>query len=219
MIPKVIHYIWVGPNQMGRLQERCIESWKKYLPDYEIKFWNESNLPKGVMEHPYVVAMYEKKKWAFVSDYIRFWVLEKEGGIYLDTDTEVLKNFDDLLNNHAFVGKSKSGHTESSVIGVSSNNDFSKECLNFYDKDREFSTENTSPIVIDRVIKNNPNLEIKIYDSSYFHPCNEGEYCSSEILRKAYARHHWAESWVSFVAARRFLRRLRLMNLIKSIKS
>lgn len=102
MIPKTIHYCWFGRGQMPDLALKCIESWHKFMPDYEYKLWNEDSF--DVNQIPYTKEAYEAKKYAFVSDYVRLWVLEREGGVYLDTDVEVLKPFDDLLDNKAFAG-------------------------------------------------------------------------------------------------------------------
>lgn len=91
-IPKVIHYIWFGNNDLPEEAIACIESWKKFCPDYEIKRWDESNF--DLSSNNYVKQAYEAKKWAFVSDYARLWILVNEGGIYMDTDVEVLKSLD-----------------------------------------------------------------------------------------------------------------------------
>lgn len=99
---KKIHYCWFGGNEKSPTIKKCIESWKKYFPDWEIIEWNESNF--DVNCNLYVRQAYEAKKWAFVSDYARFWVLQKYGGLYFDTDVEVVKPFDDILDNDAFVG-------------------------------------------------------------------------------------------------------------------
>lgn len=101
-IPKIIHYCWFGGNPLPALTIKCIESWKKYLPDYEIKEWNETNFDVHCCQ--YVEEAYEAKKWAFVSDYVRYYAVYEEGGIYFDTDTEVIKPFDELLNDNAFFG-------------------------------------------------------------------------------------------------------------------
>lgn len=99
---KIIHYCWFGHGQKTKKIEECIKSWKKYFPDWEIKEWNESNF--DVHCNTYVSQAYEKQKWAFVSDYCRFWALEKYGGLYFDTDVEVIRPFDELLENKAFAG-------------------------------------------------------------------------------------------------------------------
>lgn len=217
-IPKVIHYIWVGGKPLTPMAEHCLASWSKFLPDYEIKLWNEDNSP---MEHQYVRAMYEKKKWAFVSDYIRFFVLEREGGIYLDTDMEVLRSFDGLRSATAqgFVGSSSSGQLESSIVAAPAGAQFLRAALAFYDADTGHSIVDTSPLVLERAIKAQKNAAPTVYDYTYFHPCNEGEHCSTVKLGNAYARHHWAESWVPYARVRKIARRLGILPLLKRIKN
>ena len=102
MIPKKIHYCWFGGNPLPPLAVKCIESWKKYLPDYEIKEWNESNFDLNYND--YVCEAYEVKKWAFITDVVRLYAMVTEGGIYKDTDVEVLKPLDDLLVYEAVSG-------------------------------------------------------------------------------------------------------------------
>lgn len=99
---KTIHYCWFGKAPKSKVILKCIDSWKKFFPDWEIKEWNESNF--DVKHNIYVSQAYDCKKWAFVSDYVRFWALDKYGGIYFDTDVEVIRSFDDLLDNEAFAG-------------------------------------------------------------------------------------------------------------------
>ncbi|MBT1161017.1 MULTISPECIES: glycosyltransferase family 32 protein [Bifidobacterium] len=94
-IPKVIHYCWFGNNPLPEDAKRCIESWKEYCPDFEIKKWDESNF--DINSIPYVQEAYAAKKWAFVTDYVRLWVIEKEGGVYLDTDVELIASLDQIL--------------------------------------------------------------------------------------------------------------------------
>ena len=101
-IPKKIHYCWFGGNPLPELAKKCIESWKKYCPDYEIIEWNESNFNLNCCA--YVQEAYEAKKWAFVSDVARLYALVNYGGIYMDTDVEVLKPLDDLLSYEAVSG-------------------------------------------------------------------------------------------------------------------
>ena len=102
MIPKKIHYCWFGRGPLPKSAKKCIASWKKFFPDYEIIEWNEDNY--SVDKIPYVRQAYEAKKYAFVSDYARFDILYHEGGIYFDTDVEVIKPFDDILTKGAFMG-------------------------------------------------------------------------------------------------------------------
>ena len=102
VIPKVIHYCWFGGNPLPELALKCIASWKKFLPDYEIKEWNERNF--DVYQAPYIAEAYRLKKYAHVSDYARFWILYHYGGVYFDTDVEVIRPLDDLLAKGSFVG-------------------------------------------------------------------------------------------------------------------
>ncbi len=102
MIPKIVHYCWFGRNPLPKSAEKCIASWKKYLPDYEIKEWNEDNFNVNII--PYTQQAYEAKKYAFVSDYARFWILYHFGGIYFDTDVELIKRIDDIIERGAFMG-------------------------------------------------------------------------------------------------------------------
>jgi mannosyltransferase OCH1-like enzyme len=215
-IPKIIHYVWVGDKPLTPLAERCIASWREHLPDYEIKLWNEQNSP---MQHHYVQEMYRQKKWAFVSDYIRFFVLEKEGGIYLDTDTEVLKSFDSLLNHGAFFGKTKDGMIAAGVIGAVPHHPAIKAMLDVYDTDREYSTARTSPITVTEVLEQNSFADVFVYEFPYFNPCDDGENCTAAKLLLAYTNNHWAESWVKFAKLRKFLRRVGLMPIVKRLKN
>lgn len=100
MIPKVIHYVWLGNEKKPLLIKKCIESWKKKLPDYEIKLWNSENIPHNV----WIDEALSAKKWAFVADYVRAWALYNYGGIYFDSDVFVKKSFDDFLQNSFFTG-------------------------------------------------------------------------------------------------------------------
>lgn len=108
MIPKKIHYCWFGLGDMPELAQRCIASWHKFMPDWEYKLWNEENF--DVNSTPYTKEAYTAGKYAFVSDYVRLWVLERAGGLYLDVDFEVYKPFDDLLKHPAFAGFEGSKH-------------------------------------------------------------------------------------------------------------
>ena len=101
MIPKIIHYCWFGRKPLPPLAVKCIESWKKYLPDYTIKEWNEDNFDINIV--PYTREAYEVGKYAFVSDYARFYILYHHGGLYFDTDVEVIRPMDDLVGRGAFL--------------------------------------------------------------------------------------------------------------------
>ena len=115
MIPHIIHYCWFGGNPLPEDAQKCIASWKKYLPGYEIKEWNESNFDVNCC--PYVREAYQAKKYAFVSDYARFEVLYREGGLYFDTDVEVIRNMDHIVAAGNFMAFEKSLATKSQEEG------------------------------------------------------------------------------------------------------
>lgn len=215
LIPKIIHYVWVGGKPLTPLAEHCLKSWQRYLPEYEIKRWDESN---STMDHQYVRAMYAAKKWAFVSDYIRFEVLAREGGVYLDTDLEIFRPIDEFLALPGFVGRSKSGQIESSIIGAVPQAPFVEAARAWYDRDTEHSIANTSPLVLERAIAASPEGTVTILDYTHFHPINEGEVLTSEAKARAYGVHHWAESWVAFAGLRKLARQLGVMPLLRSLK-
>lgn len=102
MIPKIIHYCWFGRNEKPRLAKKCIASWEKNCPDFKIIEWNEDNF--NIEEYPYAKYCYENKKWAFLSDFVRLIVVYEHGGVYFDTDVEVIKSFQELLRYDAFYG-------------------------------------------------------------------------------------------------------------------
>lgn len=116
MIPKIIHYCWFGLNPLPPLALNCIESWKKFLPDYEIKEWNEENFDVNII--PYTTEAYQAKKYAFVSDYARFWILYHYGGLYFDTDVEVIKPLDDIIARGPFMGCETDPQRGATTIGV-----------------------------------------------------------------------------------------------------
>ncbi len=211
-IPKVIHYVWVGDSPLSPLAQNCIKSWQEYLPDYEFRFWNESNIP---VDNEFIKTMYARKRWAFVADYVRFWALQNEGGIYLDTDTEVLKSFDDLLDHQAFFGQTKDGVTAAGVIGAVPSHPVISKILSVYEDYFSVPEERTSPQIVTTVLKENSFLDVKVYDYRYFNPCDDGEKCTPEKLELAYTNNRWAESWVTFRRARKLARRLGLMPLLK----
>lgn len=143
MIPKIIHYCWFGCGPLPELAQKCIASWKKYLPDYEIKEWNEDNFDVNII--PYTAEAYKAKKYAFVSDYARFWILYRYGGIYFDTDVEVIRPIDDIIERGNFMGfetdpkpQLKADASEASVapglgLGVNPGLGLIKKMLDFYE--------------------------------------------------------------------------------------
>lgn len=130
MIPKKIHYIWFGKGEKNERVKHCIESWKKYLPDYEIIEWNEDNF--DINYNDFTKSAYENKKWAFVSDVARLWVLYNEGGIYMDTDVEVYKPLDEFLNNEGFTGFEDVHYPVTATLGAVKGNPVIKMMLDYY---------------------------------------------------------------------------------------
>lgn len=139
MIPKIIHYCWFGRNPLPPSAMKCIESWRKIMPDYEIKEWNEDNFNINII--PYTQEAYQAKKYAFVSDYARFWILYNYGGVYFDTDVELIKPIYDIVEKGAFWGCEGSLYKESEIsispgvgIGVRAHHPIYKELLECYEK-------------------------------------------------------------------------------------
>lgn len=216
MIPKVIHYCWFGGNELPPLAVKCIESWKKYLPEYEIKRWDETNFDVHMI--PYISEAYEAKKYAFVSDYARFWVLHKYGGLYFDTDVEVIKPLDDIISAGPFMGCENycDPHAEPSEIGVAPglglgaipNQSLYKNILELYssmsfrnpDGSLRLTTvvSHITGLLCDYGLKNTNEIQevcgIKIYPKEYFCP---QDYVSGkiEITENTRTIHHYAASW------------------------
>lgn len=140
MIPKIIHYCWIGGTPLPELAEKCIASWKKHMPEWQIMQWDESNF--DIAAAPlYVQQAYEAKKYAFVSDYVRLWALERYGGLYMDVDFEVFRPFDDLMDKYpAFAGYegSKRQPVMQGVIASEPHGAWVKDMLATYE-DRTFS--------------------------------------------------------------------------------
>ena len=131
MIPKILHYCWFGRGQMGPVALKCMESWKKYCPDYQIKVWNEDNFDIG--QNTFVKEAYEEKKWAFVTDYVRLYALYTEGGIYLDSDIELLKNLDDLLSLGGVVTSYQDCTIPAAIMLAEKGNVWLQDLLSYYD--------------------------------------------------------------------------------------
>lgn len=180
---KYIHYCWFGNNPLPKLAQQCIESWKKYLPDYEIKCWNESN--SDLEECPFVKEAYENKKWAFVADYVRTKAMYEYGGIYFDTDMEITKPIDHLLTeDNGFLGVEDSHMIACGVWYEPKPKSYlSKKMLDFYKSQEFFDVDNMYKISIPRIISNilsdyDPsNFETQtlehneiIYKRDYFYP-------------------------------------------------
>ena len=132
MIPKTIHYCWFGKSEMPQLAKDCIASWHQFMPDWEYKLWNEDNFDVNCT--PYTAEAYAAKKYAFVSDYVRLWALEQDGGVYLDTDVEVFKSLDDLLSFGAFAGFEGSKYLPmgTCILGSRAHGAWVSEMLGYY---------------------------------------------------------------------------------------
>lgn len=152
MIPKKIHYVWVGGKEKPDAIKKCMKTWEKYLEGYEVIEWNETNF--DIDSHPFVRAAYDAKKWAFVSDYIRAYAIYNEGGIYLDTDILMLDNLDSLLNNRAFVGYENPENPFTAVFGAEKNHPLIKDMLDYYDTltDYKFNFENNNTLSVSKLL-------------------------------------------------------------------
>lgn len=217
MIPKVIHYCWFGHGDKSPLIKKCIKSWSEISPDYEIREWNESNFDINIC--PYVKQAYEQKKWAFVSDYARFYVLNKYGGIYLDVDVQLLKPLDDLLDNDAFAGFANNEIVATGLVfACEKNNPFTQEILKSYEG-QNFVNDDPSKILaigrrVTQILKEH-GLELNgkqqtvygvtVYPPYYFNPTN-GD-MRAKIDERAYSVHHYAATW--FSPKKRFLNTVR----------
>jgi len=213
MIPKVIHYCWFGRNPKPEIVLRCIESWKACCPDYEIKEWNEDNF--DFSDCKYAADAYSAKKWAFVSDYARIKVLFENGGIYCDTDVEMIKNLDDLLDQEAFIGFEKClddsyGVNTGSMMGSVAGNQYLKEQMSSYhsyifgektDSGR-FKTcvDYTTEILVQNgLIADNRKqsvMGVTIYPSDYFSPRNM-KTGRIELTENSRSIHRYDGTWAS----------------------
>ncbi len=207
MIPKKIHYCWFGGNPLTEIAKKCIDSWKKFFPDYEIIEWNEQNF--DVYCNDYVKEAYENKKWAFVSDYARFKILYEEGGLYFDTDVEVVKDMSKIIEQGSFMGAESLTTVNPGLgIGASKGLEFYKIVLEDYEKSHfknEDGTINLTTIVerttkflekygLKEINKIENFKEITIYPKEYFCPIN---YETNELTLtdETYSIHHYTASW------------------------
>ena len=155
MIPKIIHYVWLGSAPIPEDMQKCMDSWKKWMPDYQLKRWNDEAIRD--IDSVFVREAMEERKWAFASDVIRLYAIHKYGGIYMDTDVMVYRSFDPLLQNKAFIGRENSMHQIGKTMevylttccfGAEPGNPFIKRCLDYYEgrhfitsQDRTLPTE------------------------------------------------------------------------------
>lgn len=209
MIPKVIHYCWFGSKEIPELESSCIESWTRLLSEYKKYFWNESNL--NLTQCKYVEQAYQAKKYAFVSDYCRILALYEFGGIYLDTDVEVLKPFDELLNNNTVLGFENRSMVGTAMIAMEPHSSIAREMLDYYEKTPfydEYGNENmtTNVTLLNNILQKRGlipenNLQdlgngIIIYPREFFFPkkISETEY---RITDSSYCVHKMRGSWLT----------------------
>lgn len=214
MIPKIIHYCWFGRNPLPPLALKCIESWKKFLPDYEIKEWNEDNFDVNMIS--YTAEAYHAKKYAFVSDYARFWILYNYGGLYFDTDVEVIKPMEDIIDRGPFMGceKDASDTSVASVapglgLGVNPGLGLYKEMLDLYatlhfqNSDGSYNQKTivsyTTEKLCEHGLKNTNQIQecvgVWIYPKDYFCPMlANGEI---NIVNETCTIHHYLASWLT----------------------
>jgi mannosyltransferase OCH1-like enzyme len=236
MIPKVIHYCWFGGNPLPKDAKKCIESWKKHLPDYQIKEWNEENFDVSTLK--YTQQAYDSKKFAFVTDYVRLYALYTEGGIYMDTDVEVLRSFDRFLNHNAFSGFESDGNVPTGMMAAEKDSIWAKELLDDYNY-REFiakdgtmdMTTNTTVItnymvgkglVLNNTYQDFPNL-VTMYPSEYFCPKDHGT-GQIHLTQNSHCIHHFAGSWLQHKSLSYRLHKVKVLlisifgeNLIKKV--
>lgn len=207
-IPKIIHYCWFGGKEKPKVVMKCIESWKKHLSDYKIIEWNENNF--DIHQNLYVEEAYSSGKYAFVSDYVRVYALYYYGGIYLDTDVEVFKPFDNLLQHNSFWGFEQENFIATSTIGAEKGNALIKEFLDSYKEKRFVKNDGTFNVLTNVAIitklleekglkSNGQYQELKgmgvFYPQTYFSPYDYIN-CQTFMTEKTYAIHYFYKSWL-----------------------
>lgn len=207
MIPKTIHYCWFGRGAMPELATKCMDSWRTHLPDYQWKLWNEESF--NVNHIPYTKQAYENRKFAFVTDYVRLYALYTEGGIYMDTDVEVLKNLDHFLHLPAFSGFESETEIPTGIMAAEKNSTWAKEQLSYYEgrhfvqPDGTLDTTTNVAIISDIMRKGgfkfdnslqNYRDQITIFPKDYFCPKS---YLTNrlELTENSHTIHHFASSW------------------------
>lgn len=208
-VPKVIHYCWFGRGEKPDIVKKCISSWENVLNDYKIIEWNENNF--DINCNDYVKQAYKAKKFAFVSDYVRVYALYNYGGIYLDTDVEVFKSFDDLLENDSIWGFEQGNYIATSTIGAQKGNKIIGEFLSLY-KEKQFLKEDGSFDDLTNVAMVTKMLEEKgvnmdgeyqkiegatFYPQTYFSPYDYIN-CRKLITEDTYCMHHFYKSWLPY---------------------
>ncbi len=207
MIPKKIHYCWFGGKELPKLAKKCLESWKRYCPDYEIIRWDESTF--DINSNQYVKEAYENKKYAFVTDYVRLYALYNFGGIYMDTDVEVLKPLDEFLENKAFSGFESDSSVPTGIMASEKETDIIKKLLDYYDNrsfvksdgslDLTTNTQTITAIFEKLGLNKNNQFQVidgfSLYPSEYFCPID----CSTKkkkITNNTHTIHWFSGSWI-----------------------
>lgn len=206
MIPKIIHYCWFGRGEKPQLIQDCIASWKKYCPDYDIIEWNEDNFDFSSCQ--YAREAYEAKKWAFVSDYVRLYALYNFGGLYFDTDIEVLKPLDKFLSNDSFTGFESKDSPITAVMGAHKGNEFIKELLDYYldahfvNEDGTVNLTTNTTIITEQLVNSGvkANGKFQIINEMAIYP--QIVFCPNNLSRvwnkpssKSFTIHHFDQSW------------------------
>ncbi len=217
MIPKIIHLCWLSGDPYPPKIAKCLQSWEKYLSDYEIILWDTKRF--DLNNSLWVRQAFEKKKYAFAADYIRFYALYHMGGIYLDSDVEVLKSFDDLLDLPYFMGAEKAQTPEAAIIGAEKGCDWIKACLDYYldrpfiNKDGSLNIQTVPDIMIKQIEQIKPvrvlslddslrirdldmQTEVLEFNDVFFSP-KIFDSREVEITPYTYAIHHYQNSWFS----------------------
>lgn len=204
-IPHVIHYIWFGKNRKSNAVKKCIASWRKYCPDYQIIEWNESNY--NVKKNRYMYEAYKEKKWAFASDYARYDIIYHKGGIYLDTDVELVSSMDELLDNKMFMGFLEDRRIASGLgFGSIAYNPIIKEILDSYEG-RSFYKSNgnmdlrvcnhneTSVLVKHGLVRNGKE---QLLDYAHIYPREILNPINGIRQKQTVAINHFSGSWANF---------------------
>lgn len=208
MIPKIIHYCWFGGKPIPKYAKKNIESWEKFFPDYAIKEWNENNFNIEII--PYTQESYKQKNYAFVSDFVRYWVLYQEGGVYFDTDVEVIKSFSDIIERGPFLGIEKDREHISVAPGLGMGAypmmKFYKIMIDFYssldEKDETkpyLVTKTTEFLEKEGFIKEDKMQKINdiyIYPNEYFNPLDDFT-GKIKITTNTRSIHLYAKSWIN----------------------
>ncbi|MCQ2102490.1 MAG: glycosyl transferase [Fibrobacter sp.] len=217
-IPKIIHFCWLSGDPYPDLVQRCIQSWKDKLPDYEIRLWDKNCF--DIHSVPWVEQACEAKKWAFAADYIRLYALYNFGGIYLDSDVEVLKSFDSLLDRPYFFGKEHtpdridaSHIVEAATFGAEPKHPVIKKCLDYYEGRNFRISENVVDTTVLPHIMAEALNEIGVLDEllpmHYFSPKNTRTQIV-EANAETYSVHHFNGSWYSWAQRKHVEMRIKL---------